>query len=166
MNKFEKALDFTLGWEVGKGKDGKLRTDGGYNVDTGGPTKWGISKKAHPDLDIEKLSLCDAANIYRVSYWQPMGCETMGTEYAVTVFDTAVNCGVGRTRGWLRAIQDAPGGVKDEVKALITLREQHYFNLKTLDENKYGKYMKGWLARTNDLKKLVDIIREEERQKK
>ena len=48
---FQKALAFTLKWE------------GGYSNnhnDKGGETRYGISKKAFPDVDIENLTLDQA----------------------------------------------------------------------------------------------------------
>ena len=45
--------------------------EGGYvnnSNDKGGETKFGISKKAYPHLDIKKLTLKDAENIYYNDY--------------------------------------------------------------------------------------------------
>ena len=39
--------------------------------DPGGLTKWGISKRAHPDEDIANLTLDDAIRIYQDKYWKP-----------------------------------------------------------------------------------------------
>ena len=53
MAHFERAIDKTLAWEGGYVNDPK---------DPGGETKYGISKRAHPDVDIKKSftrkSLC------------------------------------------------------------------------------------------------------------
>ena len=45
MAYFERAIDKTLAWEGGYVNDPK---------DPGGETKYGISKRAHPDVDTKK----------------------------------------------------------------------------------------------------------------
>ena len=46
--------------------------EGGYanaKYDRGGETKYGISKRQYPDLDIENLTLEQARSIYFKDYW-------------------------------------------------------------------------------------------------
>jgi lysozyme family protein len=53
-----------------------LAVEGGYvnnPADPGGETKYGISKRAYPNIDIAKLTLDQALNIYYNAYWQPLG---------------------------------------------------------------------------------------------
>lgn len=62
---FEKAVAFVL------------RHEGGYtndNRDPGGETKFGISKRAYPSLDIKNLTEEQAKVIYRRDYWDRAGC--------------------------------------------------------------------------------------------
>ena len=56
MAHFERAIDKTLAWEGGYVNDPK---------DPGGETKYGISKRAHPDVDIKNLSREKACAIYK-----------------------------------------------------------------------------------------------------
>ena len=64
--------------------------------DSGGLTKWGISQKAFPHVDIRNLSIEDAANIYRENYWKPIrGYDLQDQDVANKLFDMAVNMGVG-----------------------------------------------------------------------
>lgn len=77
-----------------------LDHEGGYvndPDDPGGETKFGISKRAYPDLDIASLEVEDAEEIYRRDYWQECGgpdISDFDVGLAVTVLDHAVNAGV------------------------------------------------------------------------
>ena len=49
-----------------------LEHEGGYvnhPSDPGGETKYGISKRAYPDVDIAELTKDDAADLYKRDYW-------------------------------------------------------------------------------------------------
>ena len=51
-----------------------IKHEGGYvndPSDPGGETKYGISKKAYPKVDIKNLTLDDAIEIYKDDYWLP-----------------------------------------------------------------------------------------------
>ena len=61
--------------------------------DQGGLTRFGISQRAHPDLDIENLTRAQAEDIYRRDYWDAMHCEQLPPMLALVVFDAAVNQG-------------------------------------------------------------------------
>lgn len=68
--------------------------EGGYvndPDDRGGETKYGISKRSYPHLDIKNLTLEQAQEIYYRDFWFP----ALEKEYpiAAEVFDTAVNMG-------------------------------------------------------------------------
>lgn len=84
---FNKSLDFVLAMEGGYSND---------PYDPGGRTKYGISHRAYPNLDIEKLTLDDARAIYLRDYWNGSGAKVadISPELAMIMFDTAVNMGV------------------------------------------------------------------------
>lgn len=163
-NTFLKAIEFTLPWETGRDRNGKIRQDGGYTndpADPGGETKWGISKKSYPDVDIKNLTIDKAIEIYKRDYYDsyrnrkssPLILDDMPLPYAVAVFDSGVNCGVNRTYGWhLIAIK-----TKDPVKTLLGLRDARYTDLKA-SNSAFNKYYKGWISRLNDLKKYCEIL--------
>lgn len=92
---FDRALAFVLHHEGGE----KITDD---PRDLGGLTKWGISKRAYPDLDIRALTRDDAAAIYRRDYWQAARCDDLPPAVAMMVFDTAVNQGVGTAAKFLQ----------------------------------------------------------------
>jgi lysozyme family protein len=83
---YDVAFDRTIGFE-GKFSD--------LPADRGGITKFGLSQKANPDLDIRNLTLEQAKDIYRKRYWDPLKPERIKSEIVqLEVFDTAVNCGL------------------------------------------------------------------------
>ena len=82
---FDKAVTRILRWEGGYVNDPE---------DDGGETKYGISKKAYPHLDIKSLTESDARGIYLRDYWLPNNCDKMPYPVALIVFDSAVNQGV------------------------------------------------------------------------
>ncbi len=73
-----------------------LRNEGGYvndPYDPGGETKFGISKRQYPDLNIALLTRDDAIAIYYRDYWGPHHLDEMPSSIAAKVFDLAVVMG-------------------------------------------------------------------------
>ncbi|MDS4026107.1 MAG: glycosyl hydrolase 108 family protein [Candidatus Contendobacter sp.] len=62
--------------------------------DPGGLTKYGISKRAYPHLDIRNLTVKDAQTIYRNDYWNLIKGDQLPKGLDLLVFDCAVNQGV------------------------------------------------------------------------
>lgn len=144
-NNFIKSLKFVGAWEWGNRKDGGYTND---PQDPGGETKWGISKRAHPKLDIKNLTFEEACNIYQKEYWDACGCDSIPMPLCTVVFDSAVNCGVSAAKDWMRKASDA--------KTYLDLRKQYYIDKINRNTN-LMKYAKGWWNRLADLKKFVDI---------
>ena len=95
--------------------------EGGYvndPRDAGGETKFGISKRQYPSLDIAALTLEQAKAIYRRDYWQRMQGDGLPPSLAFQVFDAAVNSGIGTAVRWL---QQAAGTAQDGVIGAVTL---------------------------------------------
>lgn len=139
INNFKKSLTFILKWE------------GGYSNDTndpGGETKWGISKRAYPELDIKNLTPERASELYYNDYWLRAHCEDLPFPLSAVVFDTAVNLGVGRASGFLKET--------NITSEYLEKRKQHYIQLINKND-RMMKYLKGWLNRLNDLKKFVAV---------
>jgi len=139
---FKLALQFTLRWE------GDYSFD---KIDPGGETKFGISKRAYPDIDIKSLTLAEASVLYKRDYWDKANCESMEPKLAIAVFDSSVNCGVGRVRSWLSEKEEP------DVRWFIQRRIQYYMEL-VKRKPALNKFIKGWLNRVNDLSKYVDIV--------
>lgn len=110
MTPFEQAIGFTLAWECGPATDGAPHLD---PHDPGGFTRWGISQRAHPDVDVPNLTRGVALDLYRDHYWVPAGCEKMPPLIAMVHFDHAVN------RGVLRAIEAMQVVVRVEADGVL-----------------------------------------------
>ena len=92
--------------------------EGGYvndPNDPGGETKFGISKRAYPNVDIPNLTLEQAEAIYWSDYWLKAQCDKLPPALALVVFDSAVNAGVGTVPALLKAIQESLGVAQDGV---------------------------------------------------
>ena len=86
-----------------------LEHEGGYvnhPDDPGGETKYGISKRAYPDVDIAELTEEDAASIYKRDYWDRIKGDDLPAGVACVVMDYAVNSGISRAS---KALQGACG---------------------------------------------------------
>jgi len=76
-----------------------LAHEGGYSfdpADPGGETKFGISKRAYPDLAIADLTGEDAARIYFLDFWCAAKLDKLAViapDLAIKLFDLGVNCG-------------------------------------------------------------------------
>lgn len=142
--KFEDAMKFVFKWEGGYVNDPN---------DPGGETKFGISKRAFPYIDIKNLDLETAKGLYKTSYWDKTGCDHLEPKLAVSVMDAAVNCGVGRVSKWLREDFNVKGLSLEEFNA----RREHYYRVE-IRESLRSRYLKGWLNRLNDLRRYVQVM--------
>ena len=131
---FEKSIDFVLKWE------------GGETYDTGGHTKFGISKNAHPDIDIVNLTLEQAKDIYKKEYWDKCECDEMSFPEDIVIFDSAVNLGTNKVMSWFEEIQH-------DYRNYLLLRIQHYTTL--AQSPKYQPYFRGWMNRVMELYRVV-----------
>ena len=129
---FERAVRFVLEHEGGYVN----RAD-----DCGGETKYGISRRAYPGLDIKNLTEQDAVDIYKRDYWNKAGCNEMPWPMCLVVLDTAVNLGASR------AVEFAGESIGYE--DLIFLRIEHYCNLGR------PQFLGGWINRCLDLWKAA-----------
>jgi lysozyme family protein len=83
--RFEHAVNFFLSHE------------GGYNDDPdddGGETKFGISKRSYPHVDVDALTVEQGKNIYKRDFWDTqLYKDIKDINLATKVFDLAVNMG-------------------------------------------------------------------------
>lgn len=83
-----------------------LGNEGGYTVDNGGPTRWGITERvarAHGyGGDMHDLPVETAQSIAKLEYWDKFGCDLLPLPVAFQVFDTAYNGG--HPVQWLQGI--------------------------------------------------------------
>lgn len=133
---FARAISFTLQWE------------GGYSFDPhdpGGETNFGISKRAHPDLDVKALTVADAMAIYLHEYWEAIGCDDIPCPLDVAAFDSAVNCGP----GWMRPLLATGIAWAD----LLDFRERRCRGIVECHPER-ARYLRGWLNRLTALRDL------------
>lgn len=103
MTDFDRAFDDLIAFEGGYVWDPR---------DPGGETRWGISKRAYPHVDIRNLTRDQARQIYYRDYWQRARCDQLPPGVAFDVFDAAVNSGIGQAIRWLqRAVGVADDGI-------------------------------------------------------
>ena len=124
-----------------------LKYEGGRTNDTGGDTKYGISKKGNPDVDIDKLTIEGARRLYKERYWDAINGDKLAArdpKLAQVAFDTAVNQSPAKAKEFVTA----SGG---DVSKLMQLRGEHYDNLVQNNPKKYGEFAKGWAARLGNL---------------
>src|ERR1051326_2925202 len=143
MDVFAIAFDVVIGIERG------------VTTDRGGLTKYGISKRQYPDLDIANLTLDQARRIYETDYWNKCRCDSLPARLAVCVFDAAVNEGQGTAIRMLqRAVKVLDDGMigpstiaaAHSVSDALTrfLAERAFMYAHTLDFETEGH---GWMSR-------------------
>lgn len=62
-------------------------------LDRGGLTKFGISKAAHPNVDIRALTYADAVDLYFQNYYDAPGLDALPLAYAEPLMDLGVHAG-------------------------------------------------------------------------
>lgn len=94
---FDQAVSFVLGPDIEGGFGNDPQDPGNWTSGKAGigylnGTKYGISAAAYPHIDIEKLTLDAAKEIYYRDYWMKIGGDILGA-LGIPVFDEAVNGG-------------------------------------------------------------------------
>ena len=82
---FERAISFVLERE-GEWAD--------HPSDHGGRTRWGISSRAHPDVDLATLTRDGAVQLYWERYWLPIAGNSLPWPVSPVLFAHAVQAGV------------------------------------------------------------------------
>lgn len=161
--KFEDAIKYVLAFE---GSD--YTND---PKDKGGETKFGISKRAHPNVDIKNLTKDQVIQIYRTEYWDKYGIERFKDEFQLPMFDMTVNMGFknaviclqraintlplkidedgvlgAQTFDALNEIYDHWGYLFGVCSALKSERASYYRVLAAKDPSQQ-KFLNGWLRR-------------------
>ena len=134
--------------------------EGGYvnnSADPGGETKYGISKRAYPGIDIPSLTMDHARLIYLSDYWGPAGCDAVPDSIKLELFDMAVNAGV---QSAIKCLQRAVGETQDGILGPLTLQAVQSMPplrlvarfsgirlQKLTDLPTWGNFGKGWCRR-------------------
>jgi lysozyme family protein len=146
-----------------------LKNEGGYSdvaSDNGGETRYGISHRAYPTLDIKNLTIGQAIDIYYNDYWLPMNLEGIREdELILQLFDFGVNVG---PRTAIKTLQRLVGVSDDGHIGNITLKAINEFNGDIIEEFKRRRKLfyvtlvqkdesqrvnlRGWLNRISNTK--------------
>lgn len=162
---FQKAILFCLAHENEYNKDGSVKTEHDPN-DSGGTTKYGIDQAAHPDLDIENLTLEQAVKSYHEDEWKRAHGDELPQSLAICHFDGVVNMGAIPSAKMLQeavgstpdgsigpaTIRAAIGSPVHAAKAMLDLRETYYRHLR-----QFPRFGTGWLARVSDLRGYIGV---------
>lgn len=108
-------------------------------ADPGGLTKYGISKRAYPTLDIANITVDDAKAIYRNNYWNTLGLDGEKFGPALVLMDCAVNQGVKRAMQFKDKVSTSS---QPFVVAFQAERALHYASLST-----FPTFGRGWMRR-------------------
>ena len=153
MSSFDLALEFL--WRV----------EGGYvndPADHGGETNFGISRRAHPDVDIANLTQQQATELYRTDYWLPAACNKLPPRIAVALFGHAVHSGpvaaIKHLQQSLGVPQDGHCGPITQAAArdsdaletviqMLSHRGYRFFTIAKHDQTQQ-QFLRGWLVRT------------------
>lgn len=106
---FDDAFERVIGHEGGLVDD---------PADPGGLTKYGISQRAYPGVDIKALTLDDAKRLYKRDYWDRALADQYAGAIGFQLFDAAVNSGVTAA---CKLLQRAVGAQDDGVIGARTI---------------------------------------------
>ena len=161
---FDKIIEFILSIE------------GGYvnnPNDPGGETKYGISKRRYPNLDIKNLTKEQAKQLYYKDYWHPSKSYALPSRIDAIHFDAAVNLGIKRANKLLQQSVNNISKHKLIVDGIIgpktlgtivaikdyKLLEKEYLLQRIFYYFKIGrrlrKFFYGWIARIVKLSKFI-----------
>jgi lysozyme family protein len=131
---FQRSVDFVIDELEGGGK---------IATDSGGVSRWGISSKAHPEVDVVTLTREGAIEIFEGKYWIPSGCQNLTWPVNLVIFDCAVHQGVAV------AVQISENTV-DHLEALLE-RMERYAHIAEVNLSERS-YLRGWINRLVKLK--------------
>ena len=139
---FDKAFQLIVGLEGGYSNDPR---------DPGGETKFGVSKKYHPNLDIKNLTIDGAKAIYLKEYWIPAGCDNAPYPMDICLFDSQVNP---------QNDPKLPGGGNQEILNQHPENWQEYQLLRMIRymNNSKDVYVKGHIFRVLRLSQKLRIV--------
>ena len=121
-----------------------LRHEGGYvndPVDSGGETKYGISKRAHSNVDIKNLTVEEACAIYREDYWKPCKAEKLPEELREPYFLFVVNAGQGAAVKVLQRACNGKNSKDEEIKVDGKIGRMTIGASKKLEKNRFISYI-------------------------
>lgn len=147
-----------------------IKEEGGYvndPTDPGGETKYGISKRSYPQLNIKTLTLKQASKIYFRDFYTPIRGDALPSDLvAQEVLEQAVNMGIKTAISFLQIVAKSVGSPIDVdgklgpktiaalknipedvlLAAIKSLAIAHYLEL-AHERPPMRKYLTGWIRR-------------------
>jgi len=150
-----------------------IALEGGFvnhKYDRGGKTKYGISQRQYPDIDIENLTKEKAMKITKRDYWNKLSCDEFDNEeLKLEMLDFGFVAGTSRCARYLQqalnlmgydcivdsiigpnTVNQANRACRKYAKALLAairgFEFEHFKRLALKDESQKA-FIKGWLAR-------------------
>lgn len=143
--------------------------EGGYvndPYDKGGETKYGISKKQYPYIDIPNLTLEQARDIYHKDYWLRYKCDCLPDAIGMVLFDSVVNSNAKRM---IKILQETLGVSADGIMGNQTIGACHRLPQKQIINNfldkrlaylmtlsDWKRYGKGWSNRIKHVREYAE----------
>lgn len=141
----------------------KCGTSGG-KLDRGGNTKFGISQRSYPNLDIDSIDLKTAEQIYYNDYWIKSKCDKVNYLIGGFLFDTSCTSGISASSKILqRSVGTEPDGIIGKITLEIVNKldfnvvlskmvlERCKLHENIIKNNKSQEiYLKGWNNRANN----------------
>jgi lysozyme family protein len=152
---FLRAFEWLIKWEGSEYED--------VEGDPGGPTKYGIDQRSHPEIDIKDLTIGEAETLYWTEDWLGNQCDKLPSPLAETYFNFCVNTGPARATRFLQSVLGTAidgvlgpitiaaanaSGPEQTSSAMIAQADTFYI---ALGERGMKKFVAGWLNRTHDL---------------
>lgn len=153
-----------------------IAAEGGSKItddprDPGGLTKFGISKKAYPSLDIRNLTEAQAVAIYKRDYWDKIQGDFLPYNVAYTIFNYAVNRGISVAVKYAQKVVGLPedGVIGPKTIAAIKAKGEPAFLSQYLAIAKKGYedlvakrpdlevFLKGWKNRIDHISDYVGV---------
>jgi lysozyme family protein len=151
-----------------------LKHEGGevYDAhDPGGHTKFGISQRSYPELDIANLTLAEARAIYYRDFWLAHNLASLPDPIAFMVFDFAVHAGPTRAIRALQslvevevdgkigpatitAVQEALAASQGRLLGAYTEARRDYHRRLSI----YLRYANGWDSRVHRVHYLASVF--------
>ncbi len=151
MSNFERTMKFVLRWEGGS----RITRD---PDDPGGTTRFGISKRANPTVNIETLTRERALEIYRKKYWDRLGCDKMQWPMCLVVMDYGLHSGVKTVRSLRSNLAQVVASERSPRSRAYRLNAARMAFLLRIAERrkKSRKYMRGWMNRVSAVNQEIE----------
>lgn len=174
MDNFDKALTFTLKWEGGFSDDADDRGGATMNGVTQGEYDRYRRQQGHARQSVKFISREELRDIY-LGYWSGAHSGAFALPLAMTMFDIAVNNGIGRairfyqelrrlgvdgvvgpkTRADMHKVGEMPPVQQREFALRLVDRRAEFYAAIVRNNPTQKKFLNGWNNRNNDLRKTV-----------